>query len=96
LQKYLSTEILLIYPRESGGTGFRACADKGLNLNDIILKFFIKMILKPEACHCCIDLQPAFAKAGKPVPPAYDEFCKSLFWQTLWVNFWPTILDQQP
>ena len=48
LQKCLSTEILLIYPRESGGTGFRACANKGLNLSDIILIFFIKMILKPE------------------------------------------------
>jgi hypothetical protein len=48
LQKCLSTEILLIYPRESGGTGFRACADKGLNLSDIMLIFFIKSSLEPE------------------------------------------------
>jgi hypothetical protein len=27
---------------ESGGTGFPACADKGLNLKDIILIFFHK------------------------------------------------------
>jgi hypothetical protein len=30
LQKCLSTEIPSIYPKESGGTGFPACADKGL------------------------------------------------------------------
>jgi hypothetical protein len=32
LQKCLSTEIPPIYPRKSGGTGFPACANKGLNL----------------------------------------------------------------
>jgi hypothetical protein len=36
------TEIPPNYSRESGGTGFPACADKGLNLKDIILKFFHK------------------------------------------------------
>jgi hypothetical protein len=50
LQKCLSTAILLIYPRESGSTGFRACADKGLNLSDMMFIFFIKMIFEPEAC----------------------------------------------
>jgi hypothetical protein len=42
LQKCLSTEIPSNYSRESGGTGFPACADKGLNLKDIILIFFHK------------------------------------------------------
>jgi hypothetical protein len=37
-----STEIPSNYFRESGGTGFPACADKGLNLKDIILIFFHK------------------------------------------------------
>jgi hypothetical protein len=46
LANVLTTEIPLIYPRESGGTGFPACADKGLNLKDIILIFFIKSILQ--------------------------------------------------
>jgi hypothetical protein len=45
LQKCFSTEIPSNYPRESGGTGFPACADKGLNLMDIIWIFFIKSIL---------------------------------------------------
>jgi hypothetical protein len=40
------TEIPSIYTRESGGTGFPACAGKRLNLMDIILIFFIKSILK--------------------------------------------------
>lgn len=42
LQKCLSAEIPSIYHRESGGTGFPACADRGLNLKDIILIFFNK------------------------------------------------------
>jgi hypothetical protein len=36
------TEIPSIYPRESGGTGFPACAGKRLNLMDIVLIFFDK------------------------------------------------------
>jgi hypothetical protein len=45
MQKCFFTEIPSIYPKESGGTGFPACADKGLNLMDIILIFFIKIVL---------------------------------------------------
>jgi hypothetical protein len=37
-----STEIPSNYSRESGGRGFPACADKSLNLKDIILIFFHK------------------------------------------------------
>jgi hypothetical protein len=36
------TKIPSIYPRESGSTGFPACADNRLNLINIILIFFNK------------------------------------------------------
>jgi hypothetical protein len=46
LQKCLTIGIPSIYLRESGGTGFPACAGKGLNLRDIVLIFFIKIIFE--------------------------------------------------
>jgi hypothetical protein len=41
-KRVYSTEVPSNYSRKSGGTGFPACADKGLNLKDIILIFFHK------------------------------------------------------
>jgi hypothetical protein len=65
------TETPSNYSRESGGAGFPACADKGLNLKDIILIFFHKERLgNLRVIKIAPTFNSHFAQAGKLVLPA--------------------------
>jgi hypothetical protein len=78
-QKFLSTEIPSFYPKESGGTGFPACADKGLNLRDDLDILYKEHLEKLRVFNAAPFLNPHLHRLGSLCHQSKMNFANASF-----------------